>query len=112
MPDTTSKGAPGWQSDVETLEQQIAFNARLPVTDDSVRCLVCGSQLQYITHSHVASHPPESPRSVEQYKSKVSSVLDVDADDVPVVSSDLQRKLADETRDAWKSGKYDHFRIE
>lgn len=99
-----------WSQDFETVEQHIAFNAQLPTGDGSVRCLVCGEELQYITHSHVASHAAGSPRTVDDYREKVADTLDVEEEDVPVVSSELHDRLADETREAWESGRYDHIR--
>lgn len=111
MPNTTNReGRAAWDNDFSDPGQAIVFNAQLPAEDEkSVRCLVCGSELQYITHSHIATHP-EGPNTIEDYKERVAEVLDIDEDEVPIMSADLQHRLAEKIRSVWESGKYDHFR--
>ena len=104
----TASAAP---EDLQTLEQFIQFNARTPTGERSVRCLVCGEELQYITHSHVASHEASSPRTIGDYKRAVADTLDIDESEVPIVSPDLHDRLSEKTSDAWQDGKYEHFRM-
>lgn len=94
-----------------TIEEAILFNAKDEPTPGAVKCLVCGMDLQYLTHSHMAAHAAESPRSVEDYKSKVAETLEIDEDEVPIVSADLSERLAERTREGWTGGRYDHFRL-
>lgn len=101
-------GVPLWEA-AKDPRQTIAFNAKLPTSDESVRCLVCGVELQYITHSHIATHP-HGPNTIEDYKAKVADVLDIDEDEVPVMSADLSDRLAEKIRSAWEAGDYDHFK--
>lgn len=110
MPDI-KKATPYWSDGLEDPKKAIAFNAQLPTGEGSVRCLVCGSELQYITHSHMATHP-EGPRTIEDYKSLVAGVLAIPEKEVPIMSSDLSDRLADKTRERWEAGEYDHFRKE